>query len=199
MSLSSCGFWINASLLLNYETASAESYVKIGVNKKAFKHNRPYYEWLGTAIKTLDVEDQALAQVQRDVYLSNLLFDTKAVQERATVDLVHLFVQDSAKVYVASHETPDALSAIIARCDMPETVEQLFLLTKQKRLDELANLLNSAAAPDYLFVLEYELDAATEKAFRQILADKGELINVKTSSQINEAVDKLALGIQRLW
>lgn len=189
---------IEARHLLDYQKVSWSAYDSVGV--PAVKTQQaPYYEWLPEALGT-DIEGASEVQVVRDARLVDRLFAKNArVREGSALDLAHLFLEAGRQVYVASHETPDALAAVIARSGLPERVGRLPLIGSDRRHEAVSSIINSELAPGWLLVYELGLTPAEEQRIVRLLSDRGVLVNVRSPGRTQSIEDELIELVCNRW
>lgn len=189
---------IEARHLLDYQKVSWSAYDSVGVPVAKVKP-APFYEWLPAALGT-DIEGASEIQVVRDARLTDRLFAKNAkVREGSALDLAHLFVEAGRSVYVVSHETPDALAAIVARSGLPSGVGQLPLLGSDRRSEAVSSVLNSEITPGWLLVYELGLTPREEQRIVTLLSDRGVLVNVKSAGRTQSIEDKLIDLVCTRW
>lgn len=185
MKLSDCGLWIDVSLILNFKRPAAQSYRDIKVDNdliEAWAHDSPYFVWLLGDGGVQREDDQLL----RDGLFSSYLFSDKPkVNHRSGFDLAKLFEEAGGKVALASHESPEALSAIAAYCGFKNP--DLFPLRCKASADrDFAKWDRSGQA--FTYVLERGIHLGAERKIVEQLADKGIMLNVKSYNDLRTTV-----------
>ncbi len=190
---------IDARLLLTYDTASRVSYASIGVPGKDVQA-RPFYEWLGKLMK-VDIEGASELQVVRDARLTEKLFaKDSSVKERGTLDLAHLFVEAKSQLFIVSHETPDALDALVARMGLPEKVGKIPLCGAEQRHEAIAQVLELPSV-EFVFVYELGLTPRQEKRIvEEVLRGRGVLVNNPAISPRTFKIDEQVFDlVEKRW
>jgi hypothetical protein len=185
---------INARLLLDFEQAGKHAYQSIGIREY---QREPYYKWLPEHLRC-DLEEATEYQVARDARFATRLFDTtvRGVRELPPLDIAHLFVEAGARVVVVSHETQDALAAVVARCGLPESVLKIGMVS----LDQLDEVIDEVAADSsWLVVYETGLTPGYEKRIVTGLNGRGVFINVENPIRTREADEQLLKAIEQRW
>lgn len=169
---------IGAELLLEYDIVNRHVYKTIGVRPDEIQ-TEPFFEWLGPTLK-LGLEDSAAVQLVRDARLAEALFAEKAkVYERSPLDLVHMFIESGSTVYVSSHESQEALTAVVARAGLPNSVKLLPLVSPSRHHEVVSSILSSELSPAWLLDYQLGLSPRVEKQVVATLGACGILVNVK--------------------
>lgn len=190
------GLLVEAGLLLDCRKAAIDSYVSIGVRSDRIKRE-PFFTWLPQLLRT-DIEQASVMQVSRDVRFTDLIFDyKKPTWEQPALELAHLFVEAGCPVGVVSHETPDALDAIVARCGLPTQVGR-WPLTSPERRHEVVNNILSIGISTWLAVYDVGLPRPEEQRIVDALAGRGVLVNVDKPT-VRGAEDALLAVIEERW
>lgn len=187
---------IDAALLLFYRPLSVKAYAAVGV-ESGFIRRAPYFSWLPQCLE-MELEDASAVQVTCDQKLTDLLFDFKNKPwEQPALDLAHLFSEAGHTVHVYSHESPDALDAILARAGMPASVERYPLVSVDRRYEVVASILDTKDT-NWLAVYDWGLPRSQERSIVAALAGRGVLVNVKEPTQ-RSADDALLRVVEERW
>lgn len=187
------GLFVDAALLLNYSRVNLEVYRSVGI-EEGFVRREPFFNWLPAALES-DLEDASAIQATRDARLAERLFDFKKgkVWEQPILDLVHLFIEAHRQVHVVSHESPDALDAVLARAGLPQSVRRHPLVAVEQRVELIEQILRDESCPDWLAVYDWGLTRALERRTIETLAGRGVLVNVNEPT--NRTADERLLKV----